>query len=197
MYILQLTVLILDWVSGPAFRTWLYNGALGSLLGFWAACCQPSYLGLEIIGIVAEETERQRETLPSAVRRVAYRGLLYHIGILFVLGLNVSSNDPILKVIVTSDYASPFELMVERAGIPSLKHVINAVTVIAILGAANTRLYVSVSLYGRSTNRSVELYTPLQMRDKLQEFSKRRESGRFQRLVWLSLLFQGYWHFGP
>ena len=144
-----LSRLILDWESGPAFRTWIYSGAAGRLVGFWEACVHSSYLGLEIIGIVAEETERPRETLPKAVRRVASRVILYHAGILFVLGLNVSSNDPILKISATESYASIFVLMVERAGIPVLKHIILGVTVIALLGAANTRLYVSVWLFLR------------------------------------------------
>jgi amino acid transporter len=103
-----------------------------------------SYLGLEIIGIAAEETERPRETLPHAVRRVAYRSIIYHVGAVLVLGLNVSANDPILKSIATQNYNSPFVLMVERAGISGLKHVINAVTLIASLSVANARLYVSV-----------------------------------------------------
>jgi L-asparagine transporter-like permease len=144
---------------------------------------------------VAEETERQRETLPKAVRRVAYRVVLYHAGIMFVLGLNVSSNDPILKFNATQSYASIFGLMVERAGIPVLKHIINAVTVIALLGAANTRLYVSVYLSLRSTDRSVGLYVPLRAKDKPPEFSHgKQEGGTFQIIVWLFQLFQLFWH---
>ena len=142
----QIIMVTIDWVSGPGFRTWIYDGAMGRLVGFWAACCQGlfSYLGVEIIGIVAEETERQRETLPHAIRRVAYRSILYHVSAVFVLGLNVSANDPILKFDTTQYFQSPFVLMVRRAGSLSLGHIINAVTLIALLCAANTRLYVSV-----------------------------------------------------
>ena len=138
---------MIDWKNDLAFKPYLGTGSFGKLIGFWAACCQAifSYLGVEIIGIVAEETERQRETLPHAVRRVAYRGLLYHVGAIFVLGLNVSSNDPILKNIVTQrKISSPFVLMVQRAGISGLTDLITAVTILALLGVANTRLYVSV-----------------------------------------------------
>ena len=131
-------------MSGPAFREYIKTGAFGRLVGFWAACVQGSYLGVEIIGIVAEETERPRATLPHAVRRIAYRGLIYHVGAVFVLGLNLSANDPIVKFIATKNYASPFALMAERAGIPVLPHIINGVSVVALLGVANTRLYISV-----------------------------------------------------
>jgi yeast amino acid transporter len=163
-------------------------------VGFWEACVQSSYLGLEIIGIVAEETERPRETLPKAVRRVASRVILYHAGILFVLGLNVSSNDPILKISATQSYASIFVLMVERAGIPVLKHIILAVTVIALLGAANTRLYVSVCLFLRCADRSVGLYAPLQEKNKPPKSSLgKQENGTFQFIVWLFQLFQRCW----
>lgn len=78
------------------------------------------------------------------MRRVACRAILYHVAAVFVLGLNVSANDPILKHIATQSFSSPFVLMIERAGITSLKHIVNAVTLIASLCAANTRLYVSV-----------------------------------------------------
>ena len=120
---------------------------LGRLLGFWAACCQGvfSYLGLEIIGIAADETARQRETLPRAVRRVAYRSIFYHVGAVFVLGINVSADDPILKSFATESYSKgPFVLMAERAGLPGLGDWIKVVTLLALVSVANTRLYVNV-----------------------------------------------------
>ena len=123
------------------------NGNLGRFVGFWAACCKAivSYLGVEIIGIIAEETERQRETLPHAVRRVAIRSILYHVGAVLALGL-ISSNDPFLNNIGKQYYSSPFALMVMRAGITGLVHLVDVVAVTALLGVAITRLYVSVNL---------------------------------------------------
>lgn len=141
--ILELTV---DWREN-AFASYILPGAAGRFLGFWACCCQAifSYVGTEIIGIAADETERQRETLPGAVRRVSYRLPFYYIGAIVVLGLNVSSTDPVLvNSLTTSSYFSPFVLMVERAGIPGLAHVINAVALIAVLSVANANLYVGV-----------------------------------------------------
>ena len=119
-------------------------------MGFWACCCQAvfSYIGTELIGIAADETERQRETLPKAVRRVSYRLVFYYVGAVFVLGLNVSANDPVLQSSLfssASSYQSTFVLMVRRANIPGLGNVINAVALIAVISVANANLYVSVS----------------------------------------------------
>jgi amino acid transporter len=141
--------LISDWRE-VSFQSFLVPGAAGRFFGFWACCCQAiyAYVGTEVIGIAADETERQRETLPKAVRRVSYRIMFYYVGAVFVLGLNVSALDPLLKSSLSDpngSYESPFVLMVRRAGIPGLAHVINAVALIASLSVANANLYASVS----------------------------------------------------
>jgi L-asparagine transporter-like permease len=186
---------IVDWKAGLAFRAYYYTGGFGNLVGFWAACCQAifSYLGVEIIGIIAEETERQRETLPHAVRRIAFRGILYHVGAMFVLGLNVSANDPILKIMATQNYASPFVLMVMRAGIPALGHIINGVIIIALLGVANTRLYVSVCWHLKATNFRAEHCVLLPTKVRRLRSSQRPVLGTSRYIVWLSRLCQVSW----
>jgi amino acid permease len=100
-----------------------------------------------MVGIAAHETERQRESLPLAVRRVSYRVVLYYVGAIFVLGLNVSVLDPVLKERVFSssgDTISPFILMVQRAGLGNLSGLINAVCLIAAWSVANINLYMAV-----------------------------------------------------
>ena len=104
---------------------------------------------MDIIGLLAEETERQRETLPFAVRRVSYRIVFYYVAAIFVLGLNVSVNDPILGNIAYGSLGgglySPFVLMVQRAGFLKAQHFVNAIILVAVTSTANTRLYVSVN----------------------------------------------------
>jgi yeast amino acid transporter len=137
-----------DWREGP-MKPYLLQGNAGQLLGFWSACCQAflSYSGVELIGIAAGETERPRENLPKIVRHVSVRIVVYYVGAVLALGLTVSSNDPILRLIVTNgdySYYSPFTLMAQRAGVPVMSHLFNGVAVIACLSVVNASLYVTV-----------------------------------------------------
>src|SRR5436190_16682407 len=96
-----------------------------------------------MLGMTADETERQRETLPLAVKRVTHRIILYYVLAVFALGLNISANDPVFQ---SGNITSGFTLMVLRAGIPRLNHVINAVLVIAALSVAAADLYCAVCI---------------------------------------------------
>jgi len=143
-------LITLDWREDP-FKQFLVSGIWGRLAGFWLCCCQAvfAFTGPEIIGITANEAERPRETLPKAARRITKRLSVLYIGASFVLGLNLSSNDPQLRYFISNPqttYQGPFVLMIERAGIPGLAHVVNAVVLIAALSVGNTNLYASVSI---------------------------------------------------
>jgi yeast amino acid transporter len=138
---------VLDW-RADAFKTYLTSGNSGRFLGLWNSCCQAifSYLGVEAIGIAADECERQRKVLPGAVRRISYRVIIYYVGAVFVLGLNLSPDDPSLQLDLASGMtSSPFTLMFDRAGVPVLRNLINAVALIASVSSANASLYIGVS----------------------------------------------------
>lgn len=145
----RLGLIIQDWRES-AFNEFLAGGKLGNLAGFWFSCCQAAYAyaGAEIIGITSSEAEQPRRTLPKAVRRISKRIIFYYVGAAFVLGINVSSNDPQLGWFTSNpngSYQGPFVLMVQRANIPGLDHVINAVVLVAALSVANANLYETVS----------------------------------------------------
>jgi amino acid permease len=72
--------------------------------------------------------------------------------VVFILGLTVSSNDPLLLLPTTPNpqtpgriYPGAFIIMAERAGLPAVAHIINAVMVLAVLSAATADIYVTVS----------------------------------------------------
>ena len=119
-------------------------------MAFWECSCRAifSYTGNEIIGITADETERQRETLPKATKRVSSRIIFYYVGAILVLGLNVSAKDPMMASRLYDDrtrhYPGGFIIMIQRAGVPGLSHVVNVVMIIAALSVANADLYVTV-----------------------------------------------------
>lgn len=129
----------------------LLGGGWGRLIGFWSVCCQAcfAYTGAESVAITASEVERPRQTIPKAVRRIANRLNFYYIGAVFVLGLNLSSIDPILEKSLsdsTVGYHGPFVLMAQRAGIPRFGDFLNVMALGAALSVSNASLYMTVSL---------------------------------------------------
>ena len=66
-----------------------------------------------------------------------------------VLGLNLSADDPMLisRLYDNSSrhYPGSFIIIIERAGIPVLSHLINVVMIIAAVSVSNADLYVTVS----------------------------------------------------
>ena len=113
-----------------------------------------------------------------------------------MLGLNVQANDPVLfdELSSGSGYFSPFILMVERAGISRLRHVINAVALIASVSVANANLYLSVLPLCNLINGRAELFMLLQRRNKLPSSLKSRIDST--SLIMLSgyPLSQPRWH---
>lgn len=99
-----------------------------------------------MLGITADETERQQENIPKAVKRVTHRIILYYVSAVFTLGLTVSANDPILpKLNDPTFHSGPFIIMLQRAGLPGLGHIVNAVMVIAAISTGTADVYVAVN----------------------------------------------------
>ena len=107
-----------------------------------------SLTGNQMIGVLADETERQREALPEVYRRIPARIITYYLLAVLALGISVSPNDPILALQPSNDpvrnYSGGFIIMAERAGIPVLPHLINLVMIIAICSAATADIYFAV-----------------------------------------------------
>jgi amino acid permease len=141
------------------------------MAGVWESCCLAafSYLGCEALGAVSHVSERPRETLPKAVRGLTLRSVIYSVGAAFVMGLNVSSRDPVLRwSLISSEvhYGGPFALLASRAGIPGLSQFIKGFEIFSFILTASVSLFIAVYIPVLSDLR-VKHCMPWQGRDLL------------------------------
>ncbi|MHA7611684.1 lysine transporter [Weissella viridescens] len=116
-----------------------FNGILAVLMvaGF-------SFQGTEFIGITAGESETPETSVPTAIKQVFWRILLFYIGAIFVIGAIIYYKDPSLLSASEDNIAvSPFTLVFERAGLASAAAVMNAVILTSVISSANSGLYTS------------------------------------------------------
>ena len=73
--------------------------------------------------MAAAEAENPRRNIPKAVRRVYFRLLVFYIGGVFVIGLLVPSNNPLLDINSENASAAPFVIALNQAGIKGLPSV--------------------------------------------------------------------------
>ncbi|KAI3402897.2 CAN1 [Candida oxycetoniae] len=99
-----------------------------------------TFQGTELVGISAGEADNPRKTVPSAIRKVLFRILIFYVLCMFFLGLLVPYNDPMLQ---NGNYTStsPFIIAMENSGTKVLPHIFNAVILTTIISAANSNVY--------------------------------------------------------
>uniref|UniRef100_A0A060SZB3 ARAD1A19228p n=1 Tax=Blastobotrys adeninivorans TaxID=409370 RepID=A0A060SZB3_BLAAD len=102
-----------------------------------------AFSGTELVGLAAAETKNPRKSLPSAIKQVFWRILLFYLVSLTIVGLLVPYNDESLlnsssSVDVT---ASPFVIAIKNAGISGLPSVFNVVVLISVLSVGNSSVY--------------------------------------------------------
>ncbi|PWN48032.1 hypothetical protein IE53DRAFT_320134 [Violaceomyces palustris] len=143
-----------NWKSGKAFKEYKAEGDLGRFLGFWSVMISAlfAYTGTELVGVTIGEAKDPRKSFPSAVRKTLFRIVFFYIFSVFMVGLVVPSDHPLLLSATkskTSATASPFVVAVKIAGIEVLPSIINAVLLIIVISAANSDQYIaSRTLYG-------------------------------------------------
>lgn len=150
-------------------------GALGRFLGFWAVLTQAafSFIGTEIVAIAAGEAKNPRVTLPSSIKKVYIRILLFYLGGTFIIGMIVPSNSPSIKL-NSGTLASPFVIAIKQAGIPALPAIINACLLTSAWSAASSDLFTSSrALYGLAITHKAPMI-----------FARTTKSG----LPWVALL---------
>ncbi|GAA6048096.1 hypothetical protein JCM3770_000189 [Rhodotorula araucariae] len=136
---------------GPFVQYLGIEGSLGRFLGFWSVLTQAaySYIGAEIVALAAAETKNPHVAIPSSIRKVWIRIILFYVTSVLIIGLLVPSNDPRLDLSTGDAASSPFVIAIQDAGIKALPSVINAALLTSAWSAASSDMYTaSRALYG-------------------------------------------------
>ncbi|KAL3440193.1 amino acid permease/ SLC12A domain-containing protein [Aspergillus insuetus] len=143
------------WKDPGAMNTYLVtsNGNTGRFIGL-LQCIVKSAIAFifapELIIVTAGEMESPRRNVPKAGRRYIYRLVIFYILGALAIGVICSSQDnAILNGDTNNASASPFVAAIQNAGIPVLRHIVNAAILTSAWSAGNSFLYMSSrSLYG-------------------------------------------------
>lgn len=127
-----------------AFKEYIVGGASGRFCGFWNALVRSGFsfiMSPELITISAGETEAPRRNIPKATRRFIWRLLFFYVLGALVIGVIVSSSNPMLMSGSGDASASPFVIGIKNAGIPVLNHIINGAILTSAWSAGNSFLF--------------------------------------------------------
>ncbi|KAK0322514.1 amino acid transporter [Friedmanniomyces endolithicus] len=136
------------WHNPGAFAEYLAKGSLGKFLAVWSTMVTAvfAFLGTELIGVTVGEAQNPRRNVPRAIKLTFWRIVIFYIVSVFLLGLNVAYNDPLLTGATkksNSAAASPFVVAIQIAGIKGLPGFLNACILIFVFSAANSDLYIA------------------------------------------------------
>ncbi|MFG2823436.1 amino acid permease [Kitasatospora sp. NPDC048365] len=93
-----------------------------------------AYLGVELVGVTAGESENPQKTLPRAINTLPWRIVLFYVGALTV----------ILSLVPWTEFqpgVSPFVAAFGKVGIPAAAGIINFVVLTAALSSCNSGMY--------------------------------------------------------
>lgn len=141
---------------GPFVQFNDIKGAFGRFLGFWSVLINAafSFIGTEIVGIAAGEARNPRKSIPSAVRKVFYRILIFYILGTLAISVITPSNAEDLSLKSKTAAKSPFVIAIKAAGIKGLPSVVNAALLTSATSAASSDMYTSSrALYALALNR--------------------------------------------
>lgn len=153
-----------NWTIGdaPFHGGWIATFAAFIIAGF-------SFQGTELIGVAAGESKDPGKSIPSAMRWVFWRILLFYILTIVIIGFLIPyTSNALLQGTVN---ASPFTLVFSNAGITSVAWLMNGIILIAILSAGNSGMYASTrmlwylakkkhvpAIFGEVNSRGIPIY---------------------------------------
>ncbi|UNE54875.1 amino acid permease [Bartonella machadoae] len=116
------------WTHGGFFP----YGATGVIL---ATCVVMfSFGGTELIGVAAGEVSNPRKTIPTAIRKVMWRIIIFYVGSISVIMMISPWN------MIGKD-GSPFVTIFTTVGIPAAGHILNFVVIMAAISVYNSGVY--------------------------------------------------------
>lgn len=122
-----------------------------------------AYLGVELVGVTAGESENPQKTLPRAINTLPWRIALFYIGALVI----------ILSLVPWTEFqpgVSPFVAAFGKIGIPAAAGIINFVVLTAALSSCNSGMYSTgrmlrdLALRGQAPGRLHQAQLPPQPR---------------------------------
>ena len=97
-----------------------------------------TFQGCELVALTAGEASSPK-ALPSAIKKVFYRVIIFYILSLFFMGLLVPFDNPTLEG--SDSKNSPFIIAINLSGTPVLPDIFNAVILMTIISAGNSNVY--------------------------------------------------------
>jgi yeast amino acid transporter len=127
------------WYDPGAFQ----NGFKGFCSVFVTAAF--AFAGTELVGLAAAESRTPLISLPSAVKQVFWRIILFYILALLFVGMLISPTDERLigagGGVGTESSASPFVLVGNYAGLTGFDSFMNVVICISVISIGNSGIY--------------------------------------------------------
>ncbi|KAI9364076.1 amino acid permease/ SLC12A domain-containing protein [Pilaira anomala] len=102
-----------------------------------------SFNGVEIVGITAGESANPHKTVPTAVKQVFYRIILFYILSILIIGLVIPYTEPNLLNGGSDISISPFTLVFEKSGAAWAADMMNAIILLTMISAGNSGVYSS------------------------------------------------------
>ena len=102
-----------------------------------------AFNGVEIVGITAGESANPHKTVPSAIKQVFFRIVLFYILSILIIGLVIPYTDPDLLKGSGNVAVSPFTLVFRKAGAAWAADLMNAIILLTMISAGNSGVYSS------------------------------------------------------
>lgn len=102
-----------------------------------------AFFGTELVGLAAAESKNPLKSLPSAIKQVFWRIILFYILGLFFIGLLVRSDDDRLlgSNPLMDANASPFVIAAHDAGLIGLDSFMNVIILVSVFSIGNSAVY--------------------------------------------------------